>query len=263
MSLVSWPNLLRSLCGHACCIGLLCAMSGTPAPEAPVYQLSLVTAMPGQHAASSSGLEAPSQPAGGPKKGTDSPVPPPPSPSPPTRPPAPQATRALAQKTSPRPPKVRKNPSAAPTAPAAAESPLAPQPPAAEGTEAGAASTKGAEGQHGEGAESAKKRGTGTGNASNVFAAHQVDHMPAVTRSVSPVYPPRAKKERLEGRVMVRLVVDTSGRPSQCAVDNATPQGCFEEAALEAAHKMRFRPGKKDGKVVNTLVLLPFVFRLR
>ena len=36
-----------------------------------------------------------------------------------------------------------------------------------------------------------------------------------------------------------------------------------EPEALDAARRMRFRPGTKAGKAVRTLVLLPFDFNLR
>ena len=67
----------------------------------------------------------------------------------------------------------------------------------------------------------------------------------------------------IEGTVMLELVVDTAGLPKACAVRSADPSGYFEEAALNAAQKMRFIPGKIGGAPVNTLVLLPFMFRLR
>jgi protein TonB len=67
----------------------------------------------------------------------------------------------------------------------------------------------------------------------------------------------------IEGTVMVELVVDTAGLPKACAIRSAEPAGYFEEAALSAAQKMRFIPGKINGTPVNTLVLLPFTFRLR
>jgi protein TonB len=62
---------------------------------------------------------------------------------------------------------------------------------------------------------------------------------------------------------MVELVVDTAGLPKACAIRSAEPAGYFEEAALNAAQRMSFLPGKVRGTPVNTLVLLPFTFRLR
>ena len=105
-----------------------------------------------------------------------------------------------------------------------------------------------------------------TGNASGQDGAYtpgNLDHAPALLRRVRPEYPAEAKKKKIEGRVVVRLIVDSRGMPTQCSVHSATPPGTFEAAALEAARKLRFSPGRKGGRAVPTLVLLPFDFRLR
>ncbi|MDR3175018.1 MAG: energy transducer TonB [Desulfovibrio sp.] len=90
-----------------------------------------------------------------------------------------------------------------------------------------------------------------------------MDQRPSVSRRVKPEYPTRARRMSIEGTVMVELVVDTAGLPKACAIRSAEPSGYFEEAALNAVQKMRFIPGKINGAPVNTLVLLPFAFRLR
>lgn len=87
--------------------------------------------------------------------------------------------------------------------------------------------------------------------------------MPRVTRGAKPIYPPVSRTQGIEGRVVVRFIVDTSGMPTQLSVHSAHPEGHFEEAALQAVGRMRFSPGRKDGRAVNTIVLLPFDFRLR
>lgn len=99
--------------------------------------------------------------------------------------------------------------------------------------------------------------------ADKVYSPRQLDQAPAVTKGVKPEYPSSARSRKVEGRVIVRMVVETSGQPGQCSIHSATPQGYFEEAALDAARRMRFRPGTKAGKTVRTLVLLPFDFNLR
>ena len=76
-------------------------------------------------------------------------------------------------------------------------------------------------------------------------------------------YPPEAQRRGIEGRVTVRLIVDTEGKPTQCAVQSAQPAGVFEKSALKAAGAMRFTPGRSKGRAVRTLVLLPFDYRLR
>ncbi|MDR1241923.1 MAG: TonB family protein [Deltaproteobacteria bacterium] len=98
------------------------------------------------------------------------------------------------------------------------------------------------------------------------FFAYDQDHVdqrPSISRRFEPEYPARARRMNVEGMVVVELIVDTGGLPKACAVHSAEPSGYFEEAALNAAQKMRFIPGKISGAPVNTLVQLPFVFRLR
>ncbi|MDR1241282.1 MAG: TonB family protein [Deltaproteobacteria bacterium] len=97
----------------------------------------------------------------------------------------------------------------------------------------------------------------------SAYDQDHVDQRPSISRRVEPEYPTRARRMNIEGTVMVELVVDTAGLPKACAIRSAEPSGYFEEAALNAAQKMRFIPGKINGAPVNTLVLLPFVFRLR
>lgn len=95
------------------------------------------------------------------------------------------------------------------------------------------------------------------------YKSDQLDQRPSISRSVSPEYPKKARRMNIEGKVLVQVVVDMAGRPKSCTVRKADPPGYFEEAALTAAAKMRFIPGKLKGRPVNTLVLLPFAFQLR
>ncbi|WP_296934487.1 energy transducer TonB [uncultured Desulfovibrio sp.] len=97
----------------------------------------------------------------------------------------------------------------------------------------------------------------------DAYACDVLDQRPSITRRIEPEYPPRARRMNIQGSVKVRLVVDASGQPCNCEVVSATPDGYFEEAALKAAKSMRFAPGKLKGQPVNTLVELPFIFRLR
>lgn len=95
------------------------------------------------------------------------------------------------------------------------------------------------------------------------YDSDRVDQRPAIARKVTPDYPVKARRMDVQGQVVVRLVVDTSGQPRSCAVHAANPQGYFEDAAIAAAEKTRFVPGKIKGQAVNTVVLLPFAFMLR
>lgn len=132
--------------------------------------------------------------------------------------------------------------------------------------ETGATSASGASAQTAGRVPSQGDIGGGAGGGvdhEGVFAPGQLDHPPTPLRRVRPEYPPEARKKRTEGRVLVRMIVDSKGLPTQCAIHAAAPPGYFEAAALEAARKMRFSPGRKDGRAVRTTVLLPFDFKLR
>ena len=96
-----------------------------------------------------------------------------------------------------------------------------------------------------------------------LFTPGDLDNPPAILKRIRPEYPGKAKRKSIEGRVIIQLIVDTNGLPTRCAVYKAEPSGLFEKAALEAAYRMRFTPGKKQGRPVRTLVLLPFDFRLK
>lgn len=95
------------------------------------------------------------------------------------------------------------------------------------------------------------------------YRSDVLDQKPSISRRAAPDYPSKARRMNIEGKVMVQLVVDTSGNPKACTVQSAQPPGYFEDAALEAAQRMRFIPGKLRGQPVNTVVLLPFAFKLR
>ncbi len=97
----------------------------------------------------------------------------------------------------------------------------------------------------------------------SAYESDTLDQRPSITRRVEPEYPTKARRMNVQGSVKVRLVVDSSGLPHNCEVISATPDGYFEEAALNAARNMRFAPGKLKGQPVNTLVVLPFAFKLR
>ena len=90
-----------------------------------------------------------------------------------------------------------------------------------------------------------------------------LDQRPSVTRRADPEYPAKARRMSVQGAVVVQLVVDAAGQPRNCTVVRATPNGFFEEAALAAARQMRFVPGKIKGQPVNTVVQLPFSFKLQ
>jgi protein TonB len=79
---------------------------------------------------------------------------------------------------------------------------------------------------------------------------------------VEPVYPLAARHARVEGRVMLMLVVDILGRVVEARVLAGPAQLAL--AAQAAVLQWRFEPGRNaDGREVISQILQPVDFRLR
>ncbi len=86
---------------------------------------------------------------------------------------------------------------------------------------------------------------------------------PQVVTLVKPEYPPMARRLRVEGEVVVSVLVDETGRVVDTRLDKRVPQEVgLNEAALEAARKARFRPATKNGVRVKMWTTISFPFKL-
>jgi protein TonB len=96
----------------------------------------------------------------------------------------------------------------------------------------------------------------------SAFQMTEVDQPPRVLRVFPPQYPYVAKRDNIEGRVVLRFVVDVDGLAKESKIVVAQPEGVFEEAAFKALERYKFRPAIKNGKPVTCIVNLPITFRL-
>lgn len=108
--------------------------------------------------------------------------------------------------------------------------------------------------------------GTVPGAASDGASAGQAVHdfsgsAPTVLRRVDPVYPGLALRSRVQGTVVLMMVVDDQGVPMQVRVLDGHP--ALQEAALQAARQWRFEPARFDGQPVAASFRLTLNFRLR
>jgi TonB family protein len=95
-----------------------------------------------------------------------------------------------------------------------------------------------------------------------ISAGMEVDTPARILMPVPPIYPHEAKKNNIEGRVIVRFVVDAEGEVREPEIVVATPAGFFEASALDAIVQYEFAPAIKDGMPVNSLVTLPIAYGL-
>jgi protein TonB len=92
------------------------------------------------------------------------------------------------------------------------------------------------------------------------FEGGQEDLMKYLSKNI--VYPPVAKENGIEGRVILQFVVGTDGKISQIDVVKKLGWGMEEEAVRVVKSMPPWRPGKQNGKPVTVRFTLPVVFKL-
>ncbi len=96
----------------------------------------------------------------------------------------------------------------------------------------------------------------------SAFSLTEVDQPPRAIRTFPPQYPYIARRDNIQGRVILKFVVDTDGLAKEAEVEASEPKGVFDEAALKALERYRFKPAVKNGKPVMCIVRLPISFQL-
>jgi protein TonB len=97
---------------------------------------------------------------------------------------------------------------------------------------------------------------------------------PAAPRTVSasqlgyivapnPIYPARSRKAGEQGNVMVRVLVDVTGRPAQVSLQTSSGHPELDQSALSAVRAAQFRPYAEGGLTQAVWVLVPINFVLR
>ena len=91
-----------------------------------------------------------------------------------------------------------------------------------------------------------------------------VEENPVQVFEEKPVYPAMAERAGIEGVVWVRALVDKEGKVRDAIVEKASGTNAgFEDAALEAAFKNRFKPAIQNGRPVAVWVSYKVVFELK
>ncbi len=77
-----------------------------------------------------------------------------------------------------------------------------------------------------------------------------------------PQYPPSARMRQIEGWVQMLFTVNADGSVSDPLVVEAEPPAIFDEAAMNAARRWRFRPVVRNGEAIETLAQIRINFSL-
>jgi TonB family protein len=89
-------------------------------------------------------------------------------------------------------------------------------------------------------------------NAGNLVLAHYTP----------PTFPTGALQRRLSGWVDLQFVVKSDGLVSDVIITGAEPVGIFEQAAVDAVRKWRYKPAQRDGHAVDQRARLRMKFAL-
>lgn len=78
----------------------------------------------------------------------------------------------------------------------------------------------------------------------------------------APSYPAAAKRMGEQGRVVLRVELDESGRVSTASVATSSGSMRLDEASLAAVRQWHCNPARRDGEPVRAVALQPFDFIL-
>ena len=113
------------------------------------------------------------------------------------------------------------------------------------------------------------RRGAGgapgqTGDGAQAGGGPPDQEPPVALNADSPIqYPPRLYDQKVEGDVVLRLFVDSTGRlaPESSRVAESSGYPALDSAALGGARKLRFAPARRHGLPVAAAFLQPIEFR--
>ena len=78
---------------------------------------------------------------------------------------------------------------------------------------------------------------------------------------MAPVYPRAALEDNVSGEVRVRITVDAKGKVTDTVILESAPAGVFDDAALAAVRRWRFKPAEVDGQPVETSTIQSLLFK--
>jgi TonB family protein len=105
--------------------------------------------------------------------------------------------------------------------------------------------------------------GSGGGIGGGVYRPGGSVTAPRLITEVKPKYTNEAALNRIQGTVVLELVVTRDGRASQIRVTRSLDPGGLDQQAIAAVAEWRFEPGRLNGKPVDVVVTVLLDFWIR
>jgi protein TonB len=83
---------------------------------------------------------------------------------------------------------------------------------------------------------------------------------PRAVKQTRPKYPQNAFDQKIEGEVVIEVMIDTKGRVTNARVIKSVPG--LDTAAVDSVKKWRFTPALKNGKPIAFTAHLPVSFKI-
>ena len=127
----------------------------------------------------------------------------------------------------------------------------------------GGISGPGGSGAGGNGGGAGTGSGGGHGAGSGPGAAGGETRREARYRDTPrPEYPESARRQGLEGRVLLRVLVDERGQSKQVEINHSSGSAALDRAAAEAIRRWRFDPARLGEQPIESWLRIPIDFRL-
>ena len=105
--------------------------------------------------------------------------------------------------------------------------------------------------------------GTGGGIGGGVYRPGGTVTPPRVLWEVRPAYTSHALREKIQGLVILELVVRSDGLPSDVRVTRSLDARGLDQEAIRAVQQWRFEPGRLADTPVDVLVIVELLFSIR
>ena len=79
----------------------------------------------------------------------------------------------------------------------------------------------------------------------------------------APTYPALSRRIGEEGRVVLRVFVDASGRANEVQIKSSSGSPRLDQAAQDTVARWKFFPAQRGAEAIGAWVLVPIVFNLR
>jgi TonB family protein len=94
-----------------------------------------------------------------------------------------------------------------------------------------------------------------------IYRSGEVTVRAKITHMDEPQYTEEARKNGVQGRVVLRAVLCATGKVTNIEVLKSLPYGLTEKA-IKTMPMIKFRPAEKDGKEVSQYIMREFNFML-